>query len=147
LTTIAYRNGVLAADRRAYGGDKVPFGLKTKIHELADGTLFGSSSCSVGADRLIRRWLEDGCPAPKSGDLTPETFEAIVIRPNGDVYFACNNLELSGPVEAEYVAIGSGNQYALGAMAMGAGPERAVEIASELDVWSGGGVTVLRHEG
>lgn len=143
MTTIAYRDGKLAGDSRAYGGDKAPFGQKTKIHRLDDGTLFGASSNSVGADGLVRRWIEAGCPPPESSTLMPETFEVLLVRPSGDLFFARNNLELSGPIRAPFVAIGSGNQYALGAMSMGATAAQAVEAAIDLDVWTGGEITVL----
>jgi hypothetical protein len=33
LTTICYRDGVMAADTRAYSGDKLPIGSKTKIRQ------------------------------------------------------------------------------------------------------------------
>lgn len=146
MTTVVYRNGVMAGDRRAYGGDKTPVGSKTKIQRLQDGTLFGCSSNNVGADAMLRRWIEAGCPAPESGDLKPDSFELILVRPSGEVFMANGNLDLTGPLEADFYAIGSGSQYALGAMAMGAGPERAVEIACDMDIWSGGGADALSLE-
>lgn len=48
MTTIAYRNGVMAADTRAYSGGKLPIGTKTKIERLEDGTLLGVSSITPG---------------------------------------------------------------------------------------------------
>lgn len=143
MTTIVYRDGVLAADRRAYSGDKKPIGSKTKIHRLEDGTLFGVSSSNVGADSLLRRWIESGCVTAATDQLKPDSFELIVIKPTGDVFYANGNLDLTGPLEAEYFAIGSGDHYALGALAMGASAEVAVQIASDLDIWSGGGVTTM----
>lgn len=138
MTTIVYRDGVLAADSRAYRGDKSPLGTKVKIHRLWDGSLFGASSNCVGADTLLRRWVEEGCPSQKSGDIKPDSFEMILIRPNGEVFFAHDNLDLSGPLEAPFFAIGSGEQYALGALEMGADAVRAVRVACEFDVWSDG---------
>jgi ATP-dependent protease HslVU (ClpYQ) peptidase subunit len=149
MTTIVYRDGVLAADSRAYRGDKSPLGTKVKIHRLPDGSMFGSSSNCVGADTLLRRWVEEGCPPQKSGDIKPDSFEMILIRPNGEVFFAHDNFDLSGPLEAPFFAIGSGEQYALGALEMGADAVKAVEVACKLDVWSGGPLTVInaRHIG
>lgn len=143
MTTIVYRNGTLAADRRAYSGDKKLIGTKTKIHRLEDGTLWGASSSNVGADALLKRWVEGGCEPVESGDLKPESFELIVIRPDGDVFYANGNLDLTGPLTADYVAIGSGDHFALGALAMGASAEGAVQIATDLDIWSGGGIDIL----
>lgn len=146
MTTIAYRSGVMAADTRAYSGDKVPIGWKRKIHCLADGTLLGVSTTSVGGDALVRRWVEAGCAEPTNDSLKPESFSALMVRPNGEVFYACNNLEWSGPLTAEFLAIGSGDQFALGAMAAGASAVKAIAIAIELDPWSAGEIAVLRLE-
>lgn len=147
MTTIAYRDGVLAADSRAYSGDKVPIGFKKKIHRLVDGARFGVSTTSVGGDQLIRRWIEGGCKEVANDSLKPESFTAILVKADGSVFYANNNLEWSGPLSAEFIAIGSGEQFALGAMAMGATAEEAVEAAIRLDPWSDGEITVLRREG
>lgn len=143
MTTIVYRDGVLAADRRAYSGDRKPVGTKTKIHRADDGTLWGVSTNCVGGDAMLKRWVDAGCPAPSSDDLKPESFELLLVRPNGEVFLANGNLDLTGPLTADYYAAGSGDQYAMGALAMGASAVDAVRIASGLDIWSGGGVDTL----
>lgn len=143
MTTIVYRDGILAGDRRAYSGDKKPIGTKTKIHRLEDGTLWGVSSSNVGADALLKRWIEGGCAPADCNDLKPESFELIVVRPDGEIFYANGNLDLSGPLTADYVAIGSGDHYALGALATGVSAQEAVRIASDLDIWSGGGIDTL----
>lgn len=143
MTTIVYRDGVLAADSRAYAGDSSNIGMKTKIHRLDDGTLFGASSNAVGADGILRRWVEEGCPPPQSSDMKPDTFELLLIRPNGDVFYAHDNLGLSGPLAADFFAIGSGDKYARGALRMGANAVRAVEVASLEDAWTDGPIITL----
>lgn len=140
MTTIVYRNGVLAGDRRAYSGEKTPIGSKRKVHRLEDGTLFGCSSSNVGADALIKRWIAKGCPPPEGGEPIPDHFQVLIVRPNGEVFYAKNNLDLSGPLEAPFFAIGSGEAFALGALEMGASAVQAVEIACRLDPWTGNGV-------
>jgi ATP-dependent protease HslVU (ClpYQ) peptidase subunit len=146
MTTIVYRDGVMAADSRAYSGDKHPIGAKTKIHRLGDGTLFGCSSSNVGADSILRRWVESGCQPPQGSDLKPDSFELLIVRKSGDVFYAHDNLDLTGPLTAEFHSIGSGNQYAMGALSMGADAVRAVEIAAQCDVWTGGPITQLKLE-
>ena len=146
MTTVAYRDGVMAADSRAYSGDKTPIGSKQKIHRMPDGTLLGVSTTSIGGDALVRRWVESGCPVPTNDTLKPESFTALMVKPSGDVFYANNNLEWTGPLEVEFIAIGSGEHFALGAMAMGASAERAVEAAIGLDVWSAFPVNVLKLE-
>lgn len=146
MTTIVYRDGVMAGDTRAYSGDKSPIGYKAKIRRLADGTLFGVSSNNVGADAVLQRWVEGGCVPPDSGDLKPDSFELLLVRPSGEVFYANSNLDLTGPLTADYFAIGSGNQFAQGAMAMGADARQAVQVGIDLDIWSGGPITTLEWE-
>lgn len=45
----------------------------------------------------------------------------------------------------EFDGIGSGSGYALGALAAGKSVEKAMDIAVDLDVWSGGDVVVWRN--
>ena len=47
MTIIAYRDGIMAADSRAYTGDPDPIGVKQKIR-WHDGELLGASSRAVG---------------------------------------------------------------------------------------------------
>ena len=51
---------------------------------------------------------------------------------------------MSAPRNLSGKAIGSGSEYALGAMAMGASAKRAVQIASRFDPSTGRGVTVAK---
>lgn len=147
MTTIVYRDGVMAADSRAYAGDSSTIGMKTKIHRLDDGTLFGASSNAVGADGILRRWVEAGCLPAQASDMKPDTFEVLLVRPNGDVFYAHDNLGLTGPLTADFFAIGSGDKYAKGALRMGASAVKAVEVASLEDAWTGGPICFLRLEG
>lgn len=146
MTTIAYRNGVMACDSRAYAGNSNPIGSKCKIERLEDGTLIGASSRDVGGGEAIRRWYKDGMPKETDYAL-PEDFTLLIAKPNGEVYIAADKLMLSGPLEGEYWAIGSGADYANAAMAMFAGPERAIELACQLDVWSSEPIFALTHAG
>jgi 20S proteasome alpha/beta subunit len=144
VTTIAYRDGVLASDSRAYSGDKTPIGAKTKIHRLDDGRLIGISTTNVGGDALIRRWAEAGCPIQDASDLKPDAFEALLLKPDGSVWYANGNLDWTGPLTGSFIAIGSGSQFALGAMAAGASAEDAVRLSCGLDPWSAEPVMTLR---
>lgn len=138
MTTIVYRDGVLAADSRAYSGDKTPIGTKTKIHRREDGAIYGISTNDVGGDKLLRKWVEEGCNHPSGDDLKPDCFSMLLVDAMGQVFFANDNLSLSGPLEAEYFAIGTGREYALAAFYMGATAVQAIEVAKHFDVWSGG---------
>lgn len=69
--------------------------------------------------------------------------ELIVLTSNKEIY---TNYNL-GPwcyVDKPYYSIGSGSHFALGTLAAGKSPSKAVEIASEHDIHSGFGVTEIK---
>ncbi len=148
MTTVVYRDGIMVADSRAYGGDKVPIGEKVKIRRLADGTLIGATSTIVGGSGWAMDWYEQGCPAPPGGSVNlPASFTLLAVKPNGDGYMANDQPALTGPLRAPFFAIGSGEGYALGAMAHGANAVQAVAVSCDLDVWSALPMYATSHEG
>jgi ATP-dependent protease HslVU (ClpYQ) peptidase subunit len=148
MTTITYRDGVMAADSRAYSGNKVPIGEKIKLRRLDDGTLIGASTSTCGAAGWVLDWVEAGCPAVAGGtELLPDKFDVIVVRPDGSVFYGSDTPVLTGPLDAPYLAAGSGQEYALGAMAHGATAVEAVRAACLLDVWSGLPVYAVTRDG
>jgi ATP-dependent protease HslVU (ClpYQ) peptidase subunit len=147
MTTIVYRNGIMAADSRAYGGDKVPIGEKVKIRRLEDGTLLGATSAIVGASQLVMDWYAEGCPKKPEGYDIPDKFTLLVVKPDGAAYMANDGPNLTGPLTAPFQAVGSGEEFALGAMAHGASAVEAVVAACKLDVWSDLPVYAASHDG
>lgn len=143
MTTVCYRDGVLAADSRAYSGDKSPIGTKVKLRRLKDGTLIGCSTTEVGGGERVLDWYEEG--AKRDAEL-PEGFQLLVAKANGDVFIAVNKPQFTGPLNAKFFAIGSGEQFAYGAMAAGASAMDAVFIACQSDIWSGLPVRAIRHD-
>ncbi|MDR6334498.1 hypothetical protein GGQ86_002980 [Xanthobacter flavus] len=141
MTTIVFRDGVLAADRRAFAGEKLPIGAKTKIARLADGSLIGASTPNPGTSERFRRLVEEQGPA---GAYPPGmNVQALLVLPNGDVFYFKDGEAFAGPLDGAFFAIGSGSEYAIGALMAGASAVAAVEIACQCDVWSGSGVDVL----
>lgn len=145
MTTIAYRDGMMAADSRAYAGRNAPLGIKTKIRRLDDGTLVGCSSSEPGQAEAVMDWYAQGC-ASRPAFKEPK-FTLLVVKPDGSAFYAESEFYLSGPFRAPFYAIGSGEAFAQGAMHFGATAHQAVEIASRCDVWSDVPVVVLQHEG
>jgi hypothetical protein len=142
MTTIAYRDGVLAADRRAMIGDWVTVGRVSKIARGPDGSLFAATGDLAVAARF-RRWVEGG----RAGDA-PETgrdSRCIVVEPDGRVLVFESDTFFVG--DGPFHAWGSGFPAALAAMHMGASAARAIEIAALLDPATGGGVDVLLLDG
>lgn len=142
MTTIAYRAGVLAADSRAYGGPYRPSpGQKCKIWRLKSGDRLGVSSAVPGTGERLREWFED--PSRCSPAELPKDFRLLLVKANGEVYLGDDSVHLSGPIETEYCAIGSGDVYAMGAMFMGASAVEAVQAACTFDPHTGGEIRTL----
>lgn len=151
MTTIAYRDGILAADTKAYGGlYRNSPGAKSKLHRIRagdlEGWIVGISTSHVGGDQLLLGWLEAGAPLPTSTSVKPEHFSILALNRSGEMFLAHDQLSLSGPITSDFYAVGSGDDFAMGAMGMGADAAQAVHIASRFDVHTGPDVTVLRVE-
>jgi hypothetical protein len=139
MTTLAYRNGVLASDSACQcGGWRQP-GAIEKIWRIKKRLVSGTGD----VNRIARfcRWVEAGMKgdAPEMG----EESRGIVIEPSGRVreFEATGEISL---IEAPFYAWGSGMPPALGALYMGATAERAVEIAILVDPNSDGATQVFR---
>ncbi|AXQ69686.1 peptidase HslV family [Caulobacter phage CcrSC] len=142
MTTIAFRDGVLAADRLITDRG-ARLGYKTKIVQRK-----GILACGAGSTIVCREftdWFLKGMKgSPPSMRLHPD-------RPASEcvIYFAKDRfLTFDGDgiaeVEAEYHTLGSGAAFAKGAMAAGADPVRAVEIAIQFDLYSGGDIQTYK---
>lgn len=144
MTTIVYKDGVLAADTRAYSGDSVPIGNKQKIFSATfpDGSssFFGISTPAPGFSEEIRKWFSMQKHPQYLPDMNGRNFYALEINDKGEVFYYHNCFTPSGPLEAPYYAIGSGCEYALGALAVGVTAQEAVVAAAQHDAWTGGKV-------
>lgn len=134
MTTIIYKDKRLFVDSRAYSGDKTPIGSKNKLHFLEDGVYAGSSTVTGAPERLFELLRDGGVQAHVKEDLN---VDAIYIQDNGCVYFFSNGPHWTIIDPDQHLALGSGAQYALGALECGADGYAAMAIACRLDVWTG----------
>lgn len=132
MTTIAYRQGVMAGDRATKYGS-ITGHETTKVVRREDGALCGACGTTTIA-AAFRRWFlagEDAASKPSLGD-DKEDIHAIIARPSGVVEIY-DRMGWS-VIEGDFHAIGSGTEIALGAMAMGADAAKAVRIAATFGV-------------
>lgn len=160
MTTIAYRDGILAADSLGDRG-----GLRTvcdKVYQVsgdcdgAIGVLIAGSGIVWRIQDIVKQCekmaLENTSPRlwpfiasnfydahhDRASDDTPSCL--LIEQSTGNVVW------LEGPrfkpvtFPHDYLSIGSGRDFALGAMAQGATAQKAIEIACSLDTYSGGPV-------
>lgn len=136
MTTIATDGKSMAGDGFVTGNDLIHSTTEIKVRKLSDGRIVGIAG-SAYAHVLFVPWLENGGDPP---ELTDD-FEALVLHPGGRCQsFNHKCLAIEQPTPA---VTGSGGALALGAMLAGASPERAVAIACERNMGTGGTVTVI----
>lgn len=136
MTTIAYRDGKLAADTLSTAnGVRDDYG--PKVWRI--GQVIGAACGSRGLCLKFRDWVAGGmdgdCPFEGADDGN-----GIIVTPEHVVCFGSSG---PWPVSQAYYAIGSGYQLAMGAMEMGATAEQGVQVAMKWDCSTGGDVQVI----
>ncbi len=149
MTTVAYRDGVMAADGRGNVNGRIVSSVDVKIRRLSDGSLAtGCGSSAIIATYL--KWLEDrSTPRPSLMSVVDKEDGAtvFVVRKDGRIErHEPDGIEVE-PEDLPFFSCGSGAMAALAAMHMGAGSKRAVEIACLCDVYSGGRIITMTIDG
>lgn len=138
MTTIAYKDGVLACDSAWNVDGSTVITWATKITRLPSGALYAGAGDSDDRELvalLSDLWLSAGTVPARAAlaDLKGD-YSALLVFPSeaeGGVWLIEKGDEDSGAmrVVAPFAAIGAGRDIALGAMAAGASAEEAVRIA------------------
>ncbi len=139
MTTIAFKDGIFAADSQCTGGGVI-VGRHEKIRDFPGGW-FAGTGCTSDCMKM-HRWIVEG----EKRDAEPKIDDnsmALVIMTNGQVRHLDNCL-IFYEIDAPFHALGSGAQIAMGAMAAGATATEAVEIACRFDTGSSGPVQTVR---
>lgn len=163
MTTIAYKNGIMAADKKA-----VTLGLETKLEEgkillpkeNETWTLNGQQVLAVGfsgqwhANTILRGLLAEGIVNNFNAEkLVDVSFNAIIVTDDGTAWEGtyihssknpriCNWINRAGDI----CATGSGWVYAFAAMAVGKTAKGAVIVASHMDPGTGRGVDTWHYK-
>lgn len=142
MTTIAYRDGVMAADSRAsYGDFVVPAGTR-KLFRLKNGSVAAVTG-SEPIWRAILNWLDTDRTEPQPNpQISDSRGTIIVMNAAGEIEVFEDGF--SYPETSSFMAYGSGQPVALGALYSGASAEEAVRIATLVDKHSGGDVQTMR---
>ena len=139
MTTVACDGKSLAADGMVTGSDAVHMLSFPKARRLPDGSVFAWSGQPNDGDAW-ERFLSGTDAEIRASDGS----EAIRLFLGGEII--CYNEIGRGYKQSAPCATGSGVKFALAAMLAGAPSKRAVEIACELDVYSGGTIIELVPE-
>lgn len=137
------KDGIVAADSQSTAAFK-RFDV-VKIHRVESGPFSGWVFGGAGKLSLVMRMLgqiETGSLEPLEADNTDETSAyGLLVGPKLSYRIDSTSMipmKFKGPY-----AIGSGEEFAMGAMLAGSTAADAVRIASKLDVYTGGPVRTL----
>ena len=129
MTTIAVRDGIMASDT-AVTGFNTNLGEIKKLYRIGD-SIFGAAGAITDCISFL-----DAHRTGTINDLeldNADIFSALELTKDGEVYTWTGSV-MRLPIERDYHAVGSGMEFALGAMSAGADADEAVICASELDV-------------
>lgn len=137
MTTIAYRDGVVAADEQSeVNGWRNPHGAPKLFRDPKTGAVYAITGDQASATVAVKNLILGKDPKVNDNSRVIEFRSgaemAIIVHEDG----AC--FEIS-PVP-EFAAWGSGMPAALGALYAGASAEEAVRIAGLIDTSTGGAV-------
>lgn len=148
MTTIAFKDGIMASDSQCTDDYQAFLTKVRKIDRLPNGALLGQAGDADSREviALLAKATPKKLPTRKELGETKTKFSGILAFPNGLVFLVC--VEASGEgsdggwrgevveIEDRMCAVGSGYQFALGAMAAGKSAKQAVEIACRYDIYS-----------
>jgi hypothetical protein len=136
MTTAAFDGEWLVADRLMGSRHTV-----NKIFDLGDGRYL--TGCGDYCQLIeVAEWLKAGSPPDAKPDVDGDTDFLLIEkgRPHWLTVPYLRKVRLTERV----AAVGSGSQYALGAMAAGADARKAVQIATTFDPSTGKGIDAVR---
>lgn len=145
MTTVAWDGKTLAADKMTTTNGRPHLAMHGKLHRInyhgQDALAAGSGV--VAFSHAVIEWLNAGAPPDHRPEMPgpDDSFSVLVVTEAG-LFTYIDSLTPVALGQLQW-ALGSGGEYALGAMAAGASAKRAVEIACTLDVSSGMGVDTL----
>lgn len=147
MTTIAYRDGMIAADTATHWGGGV---MQYDAHKIARndaGDLAGAAGHNAAPYQFLE-WFKGGEKGgrPEAGkdEDGNSNLSGIIVRTDGSIWlYDSDGVE---QLYSEYVAIGSGKAVALGALYAGADAATAVMAAITHDSVTGGETETLEHE-
>lgn len=142
MTVIAYKDGILAADKLSSAGGVR--GTVTKLFTLGDMALGVCGTMTLALECVA--WIRDGAQPDKvpTFQLT-EDFQVLMLIKDKKIWLyeqgVCPML-----MENKYYSVGSGSSFAMAAMWSGKSAVESVQCAIDLSTGCGGGIDYLQVE-
>jgi ATP-dependent protease HslVU (ClpYQ) peptidase subunit len=140
MTTIVWDGRILAADRkRVVLGTPTPARKVFRVNRSNGDRYLVGCAGDLSDCVAFLRWMKSNGEAVKP---SPTSFQALVIDAKRRIWWIDEKLVYIRLTEKRW-AVGSGADYALGAMVAGKSAIEAVRIASRLDNSSGMGMNAV----
>lgn len=148
MTTIIATRTKILSDGKVTVGSRID-SVDTKKVRNVSGYLIGGAG-RYSSILTFFEWYQQNLLCQDAQSMIPglsimddskedEQFTALVVHPDGVIYLhEGSNPSRAYPLDVDYYAIGSGADFALAALKGGATPEEAMEVAKQMDVFSGG---------
>lgn len=148
MTTIVYRDGIMAADSRCTMNTEAGGSRVSKCEKLYRKTTVDKEDVIIGLagdsgpGLVFLDWFGTGVKEPPASLIEGDgDFTALVLRRAG--LFEYDKWCRGEQVRGRFYAVGSGAKAALGALYMGASAKRAVQIACKIDPYSAGPIVQM----
>ena len=138
VTTIAYRDGIIASDTAVFDGTSYQHEGQ-KMFRVGPNIIAGAGNYE--AVLAFVEWIKSG-QAKEDKPNVGDDFEAVVVNARAAKWYG--KLLFGAPQGGGYWALGSGTDFALAAMDAGASAKQAVKIAINRDIRSGGKAVVMK---
>ena len=146
MTTIAASKVEIACDQQASHASGLKLKVETKIHEIFNPLIYPKPFYIGYAGDLeschsVLEWFH----SPTEKPPRTRNAECVILTKDKKIFTFANPSKWI-EVKEPFYAIGSGSQYALGAMYAGKTPKESVIISSKLDTGTGMGVRVFNFK-
>lgn len=138
MTTAAWDGKTLAADSRMDGWQSVD-----KIFHLKDGRYATGAGTYCQIVEIVA-WLDDGSRQSDKPEFTGDDSSTVLIVDGKEAFYLSWPFLRAVKINEPFFAIGSGSEYALGAMAAGKDAKSAVAIAAQFDPQTGGEIRTVK---
>lgn len=138
MSVVAWDGRTLAADKQSVAASKLS--TCTKIRKIKNGEVLAWTG-DMDKGLLLAKWYEDGANPEQWPEFQKDKERwcrlIVAFRGNVKIY---EQQPVSMRFEDAFSAWGAGQDFAIGAMAMGADAKKAVEITNEFSESCGKGV-------
>ena len=144
MTTIVWDGTALAGDRLTTWGNE--WSRSRKVYKVRDvkGRVFLFGACGLTEDGILfRQWLKSGQTQYPQREMKSNESHALIVNERLRVFHMSEKFVMV-PVLRRFWAIGTGCEFALGALECGKSAADAVRIAARRDRNTGLGVDVVK---